>query len=208
MPSPPRETASTVVPVPPSASFAPDRNQARYEAWSAALNESEQWLEATAFAHPQFDEAQFFLHDLGVLRLDASAPVTGRGQLPTQGLLDRLVTDKRRTYTAVGYGLEQSGPKIAIGGDTRRQATLKLVNLGGSFGSGGATAKFSANNGKVHQGGTCFGDSGGPVFSGNTNQLVGVVSFGVNDTCAGSSGVYRIDTDDDLDFLAGFGVTL
>ena len=45
------------------------------------------------------------------------------------------------------------------------------------------------------------------MFSGNTNQLVGVVSFGVNDTCAGSSGVYRIDTDDDLDFLAGFGVT-
>jgi hypothetical protein len=34
-----------------------------------------------------------------------------------------------------------------------------------------------------------------------------VVSFGTSSTCAGTSGAYRLDQADDLEFLAGFGVT-
>jgi secreted trypsin-like serine protease len=56
-------------------------------------------------------------------------------------------------------------------------------------------------------GGTCFGDSGGPNFIGDTNVVAGVTSFGLNGTCAGTGGIYRIDRADDLNWLATFGLT-
>jgi secreted trypsin-like serine protease len=68
-------------------------------------------------------------------------------------------------------------------------------------------ARFSNNNGTVHQGGTCFGDSGGPTFYDRTNIVVTVTSFGISPNCTGSDDEYRIDQPDDLAFLAGFGVT-
>jgi hypothetical protein len=33
-----------------------------------------------------------------------------------------------------------------------------------------------------------------------------VTSFGLNSTCAGTGGIYRVDKSDDLDWLATFGV--
>jgi hypothetical protein len=146
--------------LPPSSDFIPDDNEGRYQAWSAALNASDEWIRATAFPHPQYDDAQFFTHDLGVLRLSEPLTLPEYGQLPTLGLLDELYReDKQQPYTAVGYGLEGSGPKTSFGGDTRRRAELRLVNLNGVLGTGkGVSAKFSSN---ANTGGTCFGDSGG-----------------------------------------------
>jgi hypothetical protein len=128
------------------------------------------------------------------------------GTLPTQGLLDELYAEnKQQPYTGVGYGLEGSGPKTSFGGDTRRRAELRLVNLNGVLGAGkGTSAKFSSN---ANTGGTCFGDSGGPIFVSGTTTLVAVVSFGPNLTCSGTSGAYRIDQPDDLAFLATFGIS-
>jgi hypothetical protein len=105
----------------------------------------------------------------------------------------------------VGYGLEGSGPKTSFGGDSRRRAELRLVNLNGVLGAGrGAAAKFSSN---ANTGGTCFGDSGGPIFVSGTTTVVAVVSFGTSSTCSGTSGGYRLDQPDDLAFLATFGLT-
>ena len=192
--------------LPPSSQFIPDDNQGRSEAWSAALNASDEWIRATAFPHPGYDDAAFFEHDLGVLRLSEPVTMPVYGTLPTLGLLDRLYTeDEQQPYTAVGYGLEGSGPKTSFGGDTRRRAELQLVNLNGVLGAGkGPSAKFSSN---ANTGGTCFGDSGGPIFVSGTTTLVAVVSFGTSSTCAGTSGAYRLDQADDLAFLAAFGIT-
>jgi hypothetical protein len=192
--------------LPPSSDFIPDDNEGRYQAWSAALNASDEWIRATAFPHPQYDDAQFFTHDLGVLRLSEPVTLPEYGQLPTLGLLDELYReDKQQPYTAVGYGLEGSGPKTSFGGDTRRRAELRLVNLNGVLGTGkGVSAKFSSN---ANTGGTCFGDSGGPIFVDGTTTLVAVVSFGTSSTCSGTSGAYRLDQADDLAFLATFGIT-
>jgi hypothetical protein len=192
--------------LPPSSSFA--TNAARYAAWSAALNASPEWHRATAFPHPQFDPNAFFTHDAGVLRLSAPVPMSTYGTLPSVGLLNTLVKQKNTVhYTPVGYGLEKSGPKIALGGDTRRKADQMLVNLNGVFGTGkGTAAKFSNNNGQPHTGGTCFGDSGGPIFRAGTTTVVAVNSFGISSTCTGSTGGYRMDQPDDLQFLASFGI--
>ena len=193
--------------LPPSSSFA--TNAARYRAWSAALNASSQWHRATAHPHPQFDPSAFFTHDAGVLVLDKPVAMPVYGTLPTVGLLNTLIKQKNtQHYTPVGYGLEKAGPKIALGGDTRRKADVVLVNLNGVYGTGkGTSAKFSNDNGAAHQGGTCFGDSGGPIFEAGSTVVVAVTSFGISPTCSGSAGAYRMDQQDDLDFLATFGVT-
>jgi hypothetical protein len=194
--------------LPPSANFVPDNNEGRYQAWSTALNASTEWVRATSHPHPEFDPDAFFLHDAGVLTLSESVSQAQYGLLPTLGLLDTLVRDKSQLYTPVGYGLEESGPHTAIGGDTRRRATMKLVNLNGVFGAGkGIAAKFSNNLGRPHTGGTCFGDSGGPIFVQGTRTITSVTSFGLSSTCSGSTGGYRLDQPDDLAFLATFGVT-
>ncbi len=51
---------------------------------------------------------------------------------------------------------------------------------------------------------TIFGDSGGPQFLNDTNIVAAVTSFGLNGNCAGIGGGYRVDTADDLAWLAGF----
>lgn len=194
--------------LPPSSSFAPGSNAGRYAAWTAALNASSQWHRATAFPHPQFDPNAFFEHDAGVLRLAGPATMSQYGQLPTLGLLDSVFPDKSQHFTPVGYGLEKSGPKIALGGDTRRVADTILVNLNGVSGVGkGVAARFSNDNGTPHTGGTCFGDSGGPILETGTRVVTAVNSFGISETCTGSTNAYRLDQPDDLAFLASFGVT-
>ncbi len=194
--------------LPPSKGFVPDNNAGRYAAWSAALNASPTWHRAAAYSHPQYNDAAFLLYDLGVLEL--AAPVEGItefGQLPALGLLDELSRDKKQTYQPVGYGLEKSGPMTAEGGDTRRKAVQSLVSINGAFGYGkGTSAKFSSNNGKPHTGGTCFGDSGGPIFQGTGPVIVAVTSFGISQTCSGSTGGYRVDQTDDLDWLTEFDI--
>jgi hypothetical protein len=191
--------------LPPSSSFT--TNAARYAAWSAALNGSSQWHRASSLPHPQFDPNAFELHDAGVLRLSAPVSMNAYGQLPTPNLLDQVLKSKLH-FTPVGYGLEKSGPKIAEGGDTRRIADSVLVNLNGVHGLGkGVDAQFSNDNGAAHKGGTCFGDSGGPVILNGTRIVTAVNSFGISETCTGSTNAYRLDQPDDLAFLATFGVT-
>ena len=71
----------------------------------------------------------------------------------------------------------------------------------------GVAAQFSNDNGAPHQGGTCFGDSGGPVLLNGTRIVTSVTSFVTSDPCTGSTNAYRLDQQDDLAFLATFGVT-
>lgn len=53
-------------------------------------------------------------------------------------------------------------------------------------------------------GGTCFGDSGGPNFLGESLVVAAVTSYGLNGSCGGTGGVFRMDRADVLEFVAGF----
>ena len=118
--------------------------------------------------------------------------------------LDRYAgkAKQRGLFESVGYGLEASGPKFSLGGDTRRKADRRLVSFRGAYGYRDIAVKFSHA-----KGGTCFGDSGGPTFDitspkiAEQNIIVAVTSFGLNYNC-NASGSYRIDQPDDLAFLA------
>ncbi len=197
--------------LPPSSTYGRDENDDRYIDWSTALDADPNWLEADgSFPHTRYNDNAFFLFDLGVVVLsDPVVGVTEFGQIAYEGYLDQFARQPRneQRFTAVGYGLEKVLPFTVEGGDTRRQSTLRLVNLNSGFGvPSGTSVVFSNNNGKSAQGGTCFGDSGGPIFDEDTRIIVAVTSFGVSPNCTGTGGAYRVDTQDDLEFLAMFGI--
>ena len=194
--------------IPPSSTFVPDRNEDRYETWSAALDASPTWHEAEAtFTHPEYVDAAFLLHDLGVVELSEPIVLPEYGSLPDENYLDQYAGQARQQglFESVGYGLEDSGPKFSFGGDTRRKADRRLVSFKGAYGYRDIAVMFS-HRGNGTTGGTCFGDSGGPTFDISTpaieqqNIIVAVTSFGMNYNC-NASGSYRLDQPDDLAFL-------
>ena len=43
-----------------------------------------------------------------------------------------------------------------------------------------------------------------PNFIGSTNVIAGVTSFGLNGSCGGTGGVFRLDRRDVLDFISQY----
>ena len=195
---------------PASANYIPDHNDQRYQDRKAFLNDpAHGWKRGTSHAHPEFSNGPFFLHDVGVIVLDTAVDLPKYGKLPSLGYLDQFLAQRKNSqrFTPVGYGLTKSRPGGTEGGDTRQKASVMLIGLKGLGIPEGIVARFSGSNGAGHQGGICFGDSGGPVFDGSSNLFVAVTSFVGNENCEGVNGSYRIDQADDLDFLASHGVT-
>jgi len=131
------------------------------------------------------------------------------GALPEAGYFDtRFGSGKNvQLITPVGYGLQKSMPEptgLTSALRIRLKATVKIINSDAMFGEHKAgNAVIFTNN--ARGGGTCFGDSGGPIFIQGTTTVVAVTSFGVNSICAGTGGGYRVDQRDDLDWLATSG---
>lgn len=162
----------------------------------------------TPYTHPDYNPAAFALYDLGIVVLDAPMAMSEYGQLPELDQLDALKTQRGKqgtTFTAVGYGLQMSFPDAASWKENNQRlrmlATPRLIAINVP----GFTGDFSmllSNN--ANTGGTCFGDSGGPNFIGDSNVIGGVTSFAINGNCAGTGGVYRVDRIDDLDWIMLF----
>lgn len=164
----------------------------------------------TPYTHPQYNPNAFYLYDLGVVVLDEPYELNEYGALPALNQLDSLTTRRGQqdvTFTAVGYGLQESFPDAASWKENNQRVRMlarpHLIQINTGF-----TGDFSlllSNN--ANTGGTCFGDSGGPNFIGDSNVVGAVTSYGLNGNCAGTGGVYRVDRADDLNWLATFGVT-
>jgi V8-like Glu-specific endopeptidase len=155
----------------------------------------------TPFTHPDYDDNAFYLYDVGVVVLDTPVDMPTYGALPELNQLDSLKPSRKTTFTAVGYGLQKSFPDAAawkeVANRTRMVAYPHLLQINTGF--TGTQSLLLSNNART--GGTCFGDSGGPNFIGDTNVIAAVTSFAINGTCAGTGGVYRIDREDDLTWL-------
>lgn len=159
----------------------------------------------TPYTHPQYNPNAFYLYDLGVVVLDRPVRMNKYGTLPALNANSAYAAKRgsSATYTAVGYGLQQSFPDAASWKEhnvrVRMVAHPHLIQI-----DGGLVGDFSlllSNN--TSSGGTCFGDSGGPNFIGSSTVIGGVTSFGLNGNCAGTGGVYRVDKSDDLNWLYG-----
>jgi secreted trypsin-like serine protease len=142
-------------------------------------------------------------HDIAVVLLDSPVGTTP-AQLPAAGLLDRLDL-RSRTFTAVGYGtvreIKTTGPHAFFFDAVRRYALQSFLSLQKSW----LTLNMNPSTGN---GGTCYGDSGGPHFLGGvtSNLLVSITVTG-DSMCRASDKTYRLDTASARAFLDDF-VTL
>lgn len=155
-------------------------------------------------------------HDVGLVILET--PVKDRaiigmgfGQLPPAGYLDDLATQRHEnyvTFTSVGYGLNDVYP-VTVSLRTRYYSVSHLVSLKSTL-TGGYSIQTSNNPGNWPQdpdtpsGGTCFGDSGGPLFLTGTDYVVGITSFGMSSSCSGTDFAYRTDSDSAREFLGDY----
>jgi hypothetical protein len=164
-----------------------------------------QWiLAADVIPHPQYNDYAEFpqTYDVGLVILSQEVLLETYGVLPSEGLLQRVKAqkgNKNNWWTAVGYGSQ--GILNPFEGDdyARYQTITRLVELNSTTNGPGSSAKFSNNPGQ-NRGGTCFGDSGGPLFYQDTPVIGAIVSFG-NTPCIGVDYQFRIDTDIALDFI-------
>jgi len=145
--------------------------------------------------------------DVGLVILDEPVQLDEYGELPSAGLLDELGTKrgvKKPLFTVSGYGLsynvEDHSALSDISYRSRLMAQSTLVNLTSALTDGYNLQTQGNGNGR---GGTCSGDSGGPVFLGgpDSNLIVAVTSFGMNALCRGTDFAYRIDRQEVLDWI-------
>ncbi|MCJ7567234.1 MAG: trypsin-like serine protease [Anaerolineales bacterium] len=155
-------------------------------------------------------------HDVGVVILEGPIPEEAGndyGVLPPAGFLDELsVTNGADgvNFMSVGYGLNQVLPET-ISLRERWFSVSFLINLTNAL-TDGYNIQTSNNPGgwpddpMAYSGGTCFGDSGGPLFyevDEVTEYLVGITSFGLNASCKGTDFAYRTDTESFWEFIEG-----
>jgi len=142
--------------------------------------------------------------DIAAVVLDRK-PNRTPAQLPRLGVLDALKKSGAiysQTFTAVGYGTvrddKTSGPHAFFFDGIRRYVLQSFSSLEKAW----ITLSQQPSTG---DGGTCFGDSGGPHFLGGveSNSIVSVTVTG-DAMCRATDKTYRIDTPWARDFLEQF----
>jgi hypothetical protein len=160
------------------------------------------WIQAEEVVpHPLYTGSYPNSYDIGVVKLKKAVVSQVIGALPPLRFLDGIRTGTGdNSFTVVGYGM-QGYIKPFYGDEWARYAgQTRLVELKSTFDGAEMSAKFTNNPGST-SGGSCYGDSGGPVFYKNTNMIVSVVSWGIT-PCIGVDYNFRTDTPVALEFLA------
>jgi secreted trypsin-like serine protease len=156
----------------------------------------------TYHTHPRFGEGSNTF-DVAAVVLDRS-PAAAPAQLPRVGLLGAMKKQLgSQRFTTVGYGTSRDdpkrrGPNSFFFDGVRRFAHQSYSSLTKAW------LNMSMNPSKG-DGGTCFGDSGGPHFLGgvDSNLIVSVTVTG-DAVCRASDKTYRVDTPWARDFLEQF----
>ena len=160
---------------------------------------------AHVVSNPNFNQSQSDSGDIGVLILERDVRGVTPATLPSCGLLDQLVAQnglKNATFTNVGYGLQNR----VVGGGVPFFQDLNPIPRMFSFSSfnslNGGYLRLSQNN-STGNGGTCFGDSGGPNFlTLNGQQLIVSITITGDTVCRSTNVDYRLDTVSAQGFLA------
>jgi len=183
--------------------------EALYDARSAWLDANPDYTTGTAFPSPDYDNfsAAPVNHDVGVVELDEAAPVTSFAVLAGLGTAETLVDEAANPNDALvesaGYGTQSVQPKPKAE-DSLYKSTSRIVEVNGNASRSGNLHTSNNPSSKGGEGGTCFGDSGGPVLVNDTNEIIAVVSYGPSATCHGADYSWRVDTQDSYDFILPF----
>jgi hypothetical protein len=156
----------------------------------------------TWHADPRFRGAQGDPYDLAVVVLDNPVAGIAPAQLPEAGSLSNLA--KNQEFTSVGYGAQS----VTIDhGPTFHYADIRYVATSDTlFAINKAWLRISMNP-TLGDGGTCYGDSGGPNFLGagdSATNIVAATTVTGDFMCRATNVVYRLDTESSRSFLGEF----
>ncbi|HEX2294009.1 MAG TPA: trypsin-like serine protease [Actinomycetota bacterium] len=152
-------------------------------------------------ADPAYNQAQSDTHDIAVVVLDKAVKGIAPAKLPSAGSLSNLTGSQK--FVSVGYGAYEvtNGPggHEYLYNDVRMKATGTLNSINATW------LRISMNPSR-DDGGTCYGDSGGPNFLGTTNVIASITITG-DAVCRATNVTYRLDTESARAFLSQY-VTL
>ena len=155
----------------------------------------------TFHADPLYPGSTSDAHDIAVVVLDKAVKGITPARLPAADSLSGLSSTQQ--FTSVGYGAfevtNEPGGHAYLYDDVRMVATgtLNAVNK---------TWLRISMNPSTGNGGTCYGDSGGPNFLGTT-RVVAAITITGDAVCRSTNVDYRLDTPSARAFLGQF-VTL
>jgi V8-like Glu-specific endopeptidase len=154
-----------------------------------------------AITNPLYDPRQLYAHDVSLILLDKAVKGIGFAPIARVGLLDDMKRDGTiddQQYLNVGYGTNEmevgGGPADWPFTGDRQYSWTTYSALDKDF------IHFLQRENQ-DEGGTCYGDSGGPTFLGAT--VVSVVSTG-DVPCWATSVNTRVDTQEAHDFLGPY----
>jgi trypsin len=161
----------------------------------------------TMHTNPGYNQAESDPGDIAVIVLDEPVSGVTPASLPSAGLFDRMKADgtlRRQKFTAVGYGVLE--PQIGGGPPAFPFTSLRWMAVSEFNALNKAWLRLS-QNAATGDGGTCFGDSGGPNFLGageNETGIVAALTVTGDAMCLATNVDYRLDTPSARAFLGNF----
>jgi secreted trypsin-like serine protease len=176
-----------------------------YVTFDPVLGDKAKLYRGTYYLNPHYGHDSHDLNDVAVIILDH--PINSNriepASLPTAGLLSELEANqvlKDQQFITVGYGTlredKTGGPHSLDGYGERYYAEQSFMALKPYW------LQLSMNP-STGSGGTCYGDSGGPHFLGDSDMVVSLTVTG-DAWCRATDVTYRLDTDSARSYLSQF----
>jgi V8-like Glu-specific endopeptidase len=149
-------------------------------------------------ADPLYNQSQSDPHDIAVVVLNKAVRGITPAKLPAANSLSNLSGSQK--FTSVGYGAYEvtNGP----GGHQYLYNDVRMVATGTLNSTNASWLRISMNP-STGNGGTCYGDSGGPNFLGTT-QIVAAITITGDAVCRSTNVDYRLDTQSARAFLGQY----
>jgi secreted trypsin-like serine protease len=166
--------------------------------FDTAYQDGDTVYSGTFHPDPLYGHDQSDPHDIAVVVLDKAVKGITPARLPAAGSLSGLSGSQQ--FTSVGYGAYEvtNGP----GGHQYLYNDIRMVATGTLNSITKSWLRISMNP-STGNGGTCYGDSGGPNFLGDTNVIAAITITG-DAICRSTNVDYRLDTASARTFLAKY----